>query len=186
MNEVNGEPEGPERNRLKWKSWSPYVVGAGIGILSILAFLIVDKPLGMSTEVSKISGWTAGAFVGMEAVLENSYWSSKTPAFGYSTVFLIFTFIGAGLSAWLGGDVRREIVPRLWNERFGGSPGRRLVAAFFGGAMLLYGARLAGGCTSGHGISGTLQLAASGWLFFVVVIATGVPTALLMFRKPKA
>ena len=47
----------------------------------------------------------------------------------------------------------------------------------------MVGARLAGGCTSGHGISGSLQLALSGWLFFACVFASGMITARVMFRK---
>ena len=180
----------PDRNGLSLRitnpSWSPYLVGAGIGILSWLLFLIVDKPLGMSTEVSKFSGWLAGLFVGMDNVVENPYWASKTPAFGYSTVFLIMTAIGAFLSAKLGKTFRVETVPTVWREHHGSSVAKRYLAAFFGGAILLFGARLAGGCTSGHGISGTLQLAVSGWVFFAVMFGAGIVTARLLFRKSQS
>lgn len=169
--------------RIKSAAWSPYIVGAGIGILSWLVFLLVNKPIGMSTEVSKFSGWLAGIFVGMDTVTENAYWASKAPAFGYSTVFLIATAVGAFISSKLGGTFKKELVPRVWQEHHGSSVGKRFVAAFIGGALLLYGARMAGGCTSGHGISGTLQLAVSGWVFFIAMFAAGVVTAKLMFRK---
>lgn len=165
-------------------SWSPYLVGAGIGILSWLVFYFVDKPLGMSTEVSKFSGWVAGIFTGMDAVEANPYWASKTPAFGYSTIFLIMTAVGALISSKLGGAFRIEKVPRVWREHYGPRAWRRFLVAFVGGAILLYGARMAGGCTSGHGISGTLQLAASGWTFFLAMFAAGIVTARLVFRKP--
>ena len=168
---------------LRSASWSPYAVGVGIGILSWLVFLVVDKPLGMSTEVSKFSGWAASAFVGMDAVVENPYWASKTPAIGYSTIFLLATAVGAFLSARLGGTFRWETVPTVWKEQVGPGVAGRMVGAFAGGALLLYGARLAGGCTSGHGISGTLQLAVSGWVFFAVMFAAGIATARLLFRK---
>ena len=61
-----------------------------------------------------------------------------------------------------------------------------MIAAFVGGIIILYGARLAGGCTSGHGISGTLQLAVSSWVFFISMFATGIVTAALMFRSGKS
>lgn len=163
--------------------WTPYLVGAGIGILSWLVFLVVDKPLGMSTEVSKFSGWVVGIFAGSEAVQENTYWASTTPKFGYSTVFLIFTAVGAFLSALAAKDLKAELVPRVWENFHGGSVCKRMVVSFLGGALLLFGARLAGGCTSGHGISGTLQLALSGWIFFPVMFASGIGTAALLFRK---
>ncbi len=166
-----------------WKraSWNPYLVGAGIGILSWLVFLVVNKPLGMSTEVSKFSGWLASLFTGMDAVKENPYWAKTTPAFGYSTVFLVFTAVGALVSSLASKTFRWETVPAVWKDRFGVSPAKRMAAAFVGGAILLYGARMAGGCTSGHGISGTLQLAVSSWLFFIVMFVAGVGTARLLF-----
>lgn len=168
---------------LRKKAWNPYLVGIGIGVLSWLVFLVVNKPLGMSTEVSKFSGWLAGLFVGREAMLENAYWASKTPAFGYSTVFLLFTAAGALVSALASRDFSLEKVPTVWAEHQGPSVPKRMIGAFLGGAILLYGARLAGGCTSGHGISGTLQLGLSSWLFFPVMFATGILTARFLFRK---
>jgi len=60
---------------------------------------------------------------------------------------------------------------------------KRFVAAFLGGIVIMYGARLAGGCTSGHGISGGLQLAVSSWLFLAVMFGTGLGISALMFRK---
>jgi uncharacterized membrane protein YedE/YeeE len=44
---------------------------------------------------------------------------------------------------------------------------------------------MAGGCTSGHGISGSLQLALSSWLFFLTMFAFGLATAFVLFRKSK-
>jgi uncharacterized membrane protein YedE/YeeE len=170
---------------MKSASWSPYLVGAGIGILSWLVFLIVNKPLGISTEVSKFSGWLAGLFVGMDAVSQNDYWAGTTPKFGYSTVFLLATIAGAFLSAKVSGTFRWEKVPQVWSEHYGPGVMGRMMAAFWGGAILLYGARMAGGCTSGHGISGTLQLAVSGWVFFAAMFAAGIGTAAVLFRKSK-
>jgi hypothetical protein len=79
-----------------------------------------------------------------------------------------------------------ETIPAVWRERFGGSVPKRLVAAFVGGVVIIYGARLADGCTSGHGISGSLQLAVSSWTFFLVLFAAGIATAWVLFRSPKS
>jgi uncharacterized membrane protein YedE/YeeE len=54
---------------------------------------------------------------------------------------------------------------------------RRYGNAFAGGFLFLFGARIAGGCTSGHVISGITQLAVSGLLFGAAVFASGIPTA---------
>jgi uncharacterized membrane protein YedE/YeeE len=58
-----------------------------------------------------------------------------------------------------------------------------MLGAVLGGVLVMYGARLAGGCTSGHGISGSLQLAVGSWTFFLVMFAAGAATALAIFRK---
>ena len=60
------------------------------------------------------------------------------------------------------------------------TPGRRYRDAFLGGLLILFGARLAGGCTSGHIISGITQLAVSGMLFGAAVFASGMLTARLI------
>jgi len=73
-------------------------------------------------------------------------------------------------------------VPTLWARRFGASPAKRYAGAFFGGLLLMLGARVAGGCTSGHGISGSLQLALSGWVFFASIFASGLATAFLLYK----
>ena len=168
-------------NPLSNATWNPYLVGASVGLLSCAAFVIVNKPLGMSTEISKFSGWVASLFIGMEGVTDNAYWAKKTPKFGYSTLFLLFTVIGAFISSISSGSFKLEKVPQVWRDRFGDSVRKRYLAAFIGGAVLLFGARLAGGCTSGHAISGSLQLAVSGWLFFAVMLISGIITARLIF-----
>jgi len=50
----------------------------------------------------------------------------------------------------------------------------------------MFGARLAQGCTSGHGISGSLQLAVSSWVFVGAFFAVGLATALLLFGREGA
>ena len=84
-------------------------------------------------------------------------------------------------AALFGRTFRVETVPQVWRERFGPSATKRFLAAFVGGVLVMFGARLAGGCTSGHGISGSLQLALSSWTFFLVMFASGLVTAWLMF-----
>jgi uncharacterized membrane protein YedE/YeeE len=101
-------------------------------------------------------------------------------------MLVLGVFVGALLSAWLSGDRTSEAVPGLWRKRFGGSGGKRLAAAFLGGGLMMFGARLAQGCTSGHGISGALQLAASSWVFVVVMVAVATAVALMIYGTEEA
>lgn len=163
--------------------WSPYLVGAGIGVLSWVAFAAFGDPIGVTTAYSRIASWFATPLIGADAVAQNSYWKSMPLKWDYGIWFLVGIPLGAFLSAWLSGTWRLELVPEVWQERFGPSVFKRFVAAFLGGIVIMYGARLAGGCTSGHGISGGLQLALSSWLFLAVMFATGLAVSALMFRK---
>jgi uncharacterized protein len=73
-------------------------------------------------------------------------------------------------------------MPPLWSEQFGPSKLKRHSAAFFGGILLLFGARLAGGCTSGHMISGISQLAMGSFLFGITTFAVAILTAKFLYR----
>ena len=59
----------------------------------------------------------------------------------------------------------------------------RYAVAFAGGFVVLYGARLAGGCTSGHMMSGMMQTALSGYIFAAGAFAAAVPVAMMMYKK---
>jgi hypothetical protein len=50
----------------------------------------------------------------------------------------------------------------------------------------MFGARLADGCTSGNGISGSLQLAVGGWTFFMTLFAFGILTSLALFGRSRS
>jgi uncharacterized membrane protein YedE/YeeE len=164
-------------------NWSPYLVGAGIGILSWIAFAVFGDPLGVTTAYSRVASLFAIPVIGTDAVAQNSYWKSMPLKWDYGVWFIVGIPLGAFLSAFLSGTWRLELVPEVWKERFGPSVIKRFIAAFFGGILIMYGARLAGGCTSGHGISGGLQLAVSSWVFLAVMFGTGLAVSGLLFRK---
>ena len=172
---------------MKSPRWNPYLVGALIGVLSLLTFALADKPIGISTGVAQAAGACAVPLIGPAAVAGNTYWAKKAvPAWDYGSLFVVGTFFGALASALVSQSFKVETIPAVWRERFGGSVPKRLVAAFVGGFVIIFGARLADGCTSGHGISGSLQLAVSSWTFFLVLFAAGIATAWVLFRSPKS
>ncbi len=169
---------------MKTHRWNPYLVGALIGVLSILTFTLADKPIGISTGIAQASGACAMPVLGADGVAANTYWAKKAvPAWDYGSLFVLGSFIGALVSALVSGSFKLESVPAIWRERFGSSVGKRFLAAFIGGVVLIFGARLADGCTSGHGISGSLQLAVSSWTFFIAMFISGIVTAFILFRS---
>ena len=174
---------------LQRERWSPYAVGAGIGVLSWVVFYLVDKPLGVTTPLTGLAGLCATPVLGADTVAGNAYFKAHVFKWDYSLLFIGGIALGGLLSALLSRSFRAEIVPTVWRERFGASAGKRMLAAFVGGALVMFGARLADGCTSGNGISGSLQLAVSGWTFFLTLFAAGIVTSLALFGRgpnPKA
>jgi hypothetical protein len=71
----------------------------------------------------------------------------------------------------------------MWASRFGPNPVKRGAVAFAGGAILIIGARLAGGCPSGHGLSGLSQLAVSGFIALACFFVGGLITASVLYKK---
>lgn len=146
-------------------SWSPYAAGAGIGILSWFAFWSADHPLGVSSVMVRVVAAVEQA-IAPAHVAATPYLAKLAPFFDWEFALVIGLAFGAWLSARLSHAAPDEQP----------SPTRRWHAVL-GGFLLLFGARLAGGCTSGHGISGSLQLALSGWIFFGCIFASGMVTA---------
>jgi uncharacterized membrane protein YedE/YeeE len=170
---------------LRLRSWSPYVVGALIGVLSWFTFATADKALGVSTTFVRAAGLAEQAIVPAH-VQANAYFVSKGVKVDWQMMLVIGMVAGTFLSAWLSQGLKIERVPDLWKARFGDSVVLRYAMAFVGGLILVFGARLAGGCTSGHGISGALQLALSGWTFFMAVFAAGIATAFTLYGKVRS
>jgi len=166
--------------------WTPYLAGAGIGVLSWIAFAIAKDPIGVTTAYGRLAGEVAIPLLGSETVANNTYWKIAPFAFDYGVLFLLGIMIGAFVSAIMSGTFKIELVPDVWKQEMGASVWKRFTYAFLGGVIVMYGARLAGGCTSGHGISGGLQLAVSSWLFLAVMFATGLIASFVLFHTKKA
>ncbi|MBN8419258.1 MAG: YeeE/YedE family protein [Verrucomicrobia bacterium] len=161
-------------------AWSPYVVGAGIGVLSWLTFYFADKPIGASSFYATVAGFI-GKLVARKHTQSLEHYQTEPPAVDYGFVFVICTILGGFIAAWTGGEIRNEWLHPMWVERFGNSIALRGVIGFIGGVLMAFGARLAGGCTSGHGISGTLQLNAGSWLTVIFIFIGGIAAAMLLF-----
>jgi len=160
--------------------WSPYAVGAGIGILSWFTFLFLKKPIGCSTAFARTSGMI-GKIFSRKAIDEKQYFKEFPPVIDWEIMFVIGIIIGAFISAYVSGDFNFIAVPELWAREFGDSFVFRIIISIIGGIFLGFGARLAGGCTSGHGISGAMQMAVSGWVSAIFFFVGGGITAYLMF-----
>jgi uncharacterized membrane protein YedE/YeeE len=161
-------------------AWSPYVVGAGIGVLSWLTFLFADKIIGASSFYATVAGFI-GKVLAPRHIQSLSYYQTNPPRADWAFFFVCATIIGGFVAAWSGGEFRNEWLHPMWRDKFGDSLLLRALIGFAGGVLMAFGSRLAGGCTSGHGISGTLQLNVGSWVAVGAMFAGGVATAMLFY-----
>ncbi|KAB2896477.1 MAG: hypothetical protein F9K40_14425 [Kofleriaceae bacterium] len=112
--------------------------------------------------------------------------NDEVPKLDWEWMLAAGVALGSFLSSRASADRHPPRVSAIWARRFGTSPVRRDLGAFLGGALMMLGARVAKGCTSGHAISGNMQLAASSWLFSPVMAAAAAGVAHLLFGRPVA
>lgn len=179
---------------LNWK-----IGGVALGLVFFLAVLLV-KPIGVSTQFVILDGIIADVvnpelvtktddgYTSTNAYLAKSggkYAKSVANPLNYSFIFVIAMMVGAFLSAMMrgGNGADENKLPAIHYANFGDTPIKRYTIAFIGGFVVLYGARLAGGCTSGHMMSGMMQTALSGYIFAAGAFAAAVAVAMMMYKK---
>ena len=180
---------------LSWKTG-----GILLGMVFLAAVLLV-KPIGVSTQFVIVDGmvWDAfnpdiittteeGAYTSSNAYLAKSggkYAKNAANPLNYSLIFVIAMMAGAMISSLLRGGVKggEKNMPQVWRDNFGGSVAKRFAVAFIGGFIIVFGARLAGGCTSGHMMSGLMQTSISGYMFTLGAFGAGIPIAMMLYKR---
>jgi len=188
--------------------WGWFASGVAMGICFLLATLLV-KPIGVSTQFVIFDGilWDA---VDHDLVVpdgnakhhfssQNQYlnkgggkYASKVASpLNYGFVFVLAMIAGGLLGKVLSSATPTSdspvtssngMIPAAWYDRYGDSRLKRFFGVFAGGFLVLVGARLAGGCTSGHMMSGMMQTSLSGYLFALGAFAIAIPVAIMMYR----
>ena len=159
--------------------WSPYVAGIGIGLLTGLTFLISNKALACSTTFAKSAGMIEKVFR-KECVEQREFFKEHAPSIDWQWMLVTGIFIGGFFSAILSGSFEIRFVHDWWGQAISPNPISRLIGGLLGGFLLGFGARWAGGCTSGHGISGMIQLSLGSMLAVAFFFAGGIATAFFM------
>lgn len=169
---------------LRDKAWSPYLAGVLIGLLQIPAFLLIETALGASSSYVTIGGlvasWVDPAIVNIDYVAKHIAATGKN---WWQVAFVGSVAVGAFISARLSGALRHGISP-IWARALGtAAPGVRYAVAFLAGFLMLFGARIADGCTSGHGLSGVAQLAVGSTVAVAAMFAGGIGVGVLVLRR---
>jgi len=168
--------------------WRPYLAGALAGVLAVLSVVVSTqllgsgKYLGASTTFARAAGLVEQQ-VAPEHVANNAYFTRTKVKVDWQMMVVAGILLGAFAASRLDGSFKLESVPPVWSDRFGSKIGVRAIGAFLGGGVSMFGARMAGGCPSGHGLSGLMQLSISGFIAMAGFFGAGVVVANLMYRK---
>lgn len=167
--------------------WSPYVAGILLGIVGIMAVWMANSLLGASGAFENLAGMIGKALT--PDLFSNMYFDYiMPPGITFSVILLVGIFFGGMLGAassgtlkWGKKDAANSDVQ--WKQIFGAQTWKRWLVAFFGAIVLEYAAGIAGGCTSGLAISGGMLLAPAAFLFIAGMFASGIVTAMIVYRK---
>lgn len=150
-----------------------------IGLLVVLA-IFLHQIFGESTTYS----WFAGQLF----LPTFDYSNVVTQTLGWEPFSDIGTLLGALVAALFVSrhfQGFRPIVPPSWRNRFGQDPWKRALGSFGGFFVMMFGARMTDGCTSGHILSGGVQMAASAWVFAIAVFIGMITTARAVYGSAR-
>jgi len=168
---------------LRRPEWSPYVAGALLGVVGVVAVALADKLLGASGAFENVAGMLGQAVA--PTAFNNMYFNYvMPPGISWQVFLLVGVFFGGMLGAVLSRTWKWRWLPdKQWTDIFGTSRVKRWTIAFFGAIVLEIGAGIAGGCTSGLAISGGMLLVPAAFLFIAAMFASGIVTTLLVYRR---
>lgn len=135
-----------------------YVAGPLLGVLIVALRWAANLHLGAT-----------GAFVGVTELAERR---SSGPS--WRATFFVGMLLGGVLSALLAGGAHASFAHGSFDAHLGRSLATKAIVLLGAGAAMGFGARTAGGCTSGHGICGTAQGSPASFVATMTFMATAI------------
>lgn len=150
------------------------VGGAAIGVITLLLLWVGNQRLGISTGFENLCA----------LVVKTPYFrrSEVTGGRHWRLPFLGGLVLGGLLSALTSGGWAPFWDLGRFDTTFGWGPAGKLAWMFGGGLLIGFGTRMAGGCTSGHGIFGMSNLERASLESTVAFMAAGIVTTNLIYR----
>lgn len=179
---------------MRWRmddgGWSPYLAGALVGVLAVASAVATTKMMGKTSYLGASTTFVRAAgllerTVAPSRVADNEYFTKEKVQLDWQFMLVVGVFLGALASSLMDRSFKPEGVPPTWEKRFGPSVGKRAIWAILGGIVAMFGARMADGCPSGHGLSGLMQLSISGLVALALFFGTGVLVARLVYGGSK-
>jgi len=161
--------------RLPW--WMGGILMSGLLLLTFSVFG-ADRPIGASTYVP----YFADIVFNLDPE-KYSYLKEIENAGAWEGVMLLGALFGGFItSVFITKTFRISLIPSGWKKYKNNSVLSRLLWSFVSGFVMIIGARLAGGCTSGHFMSGMSQMAISSMIFGAVVLISVIVTGRLFYN----
>ncbi|MGE0446797.1 MAG: YeeE/YedE family protein [Vicinamibacterales bacterium] len=148
--------------------------GAGIALITLLLLFLANRRLGLSSGFEDICS----------LVLPFRYFrrSSLLSARRWRLPLVAGLLLGGFLSAATGGGWAPQWDLGMFDQVIALGPAGKLAWMFVGGLFIGFGTRLAGGCTSGHGIFGLSNFELPSLVTTVSFMAAGMVTTNLIYR----
>lgn len=165
-----------DRNNEKSNKW--LYSGIALAILNVIVFssFVTNRPIGASTSFPYLADLMAG-------VTDNEYFLKIQKPGSWEVIFLTGAFMAGLIISLIKNEFKFTLTHKNWLRFKGKSTGKRIIWSFVGGFILIIGARMAGGCTSGHIISGGMQLALSSLTFAIFVFAGLLITGKVFYKS---
>lgn len=168
-------PLQPDCTVISCKAWPPYISGFFVGFLQIPSVAFIGNPIGSSTAyVCVMSQWlrfmpqSGRDYFGLFKKKLSSFWQ---------VVYVGSAIIGSMLAVQVSGTMNGIDAFRYGG--YDGIEGNSTERAVIGGFLLIFGSRLAKGCTSGHGISGMGMLSTASIIAVAAMFTGGAIVALI-------
>jgi hypothetical protein len=141
---------------------APWILaGPLIGLLVVGLLWATNRPLGSLGGFVDLLAWVRKPSRGVEGTV----------------VFIAGTVLGGLLSALAGSGLHPGFAYGMFDYRFGTDPVTRSLILVAAGTVMGFGARTAGGCTSGHGVCGTALGSPHSWVSTAAFMTTAILAA---------
>jgi hypothetical protein len=160
---------------------NPYMAGTLLGIVLLASMYISGRGLGASGGIKYFVVSIVGAVDRQHAdnsIYYSKYFEEDKKPMSNWLVLEIFGIVAGGfISGAVSGRLKLKVEksPKI-------SVTRRLIFAFIGGMLFVYGGQLARGCTSGAALSGMAVLSTAGFVTMIAIFGSAFAFA-YFFRK---
>lgn len=150
------------------------IAGAGIASVTLALLFLANRRLGISSGFEDVCSLVSvRPYFRRDAVRSGRRW--RLP-------FIAGLAIGGFLSAFFSGGWAPIWDVGMLDRALTLGPAAKLGWMFVGGLFIGFGTRLAGGCTSGHGIFGLSNFERSSLMSTLGFMAGGILTTQLLYR----